>query len=75
MAYQKFSDFAKEDRHLEGPKKRIDEVLNLEILITCSVSHVIIFPPTIPASPIPRGPALHEGRYHRCQKFLSLSFS
>ncbi len=34
MDYPKFSEFAKEDRHLEGPKKRIDEVLNLEVLIT-----------------------------------------
>ncbi len=34
MDYPKFSEFAKEDKHLEGPKKRIDEVLNLEILIT-----------------------------------------
>lgn len=33
MDYPKFSEFAKEDRRLEGPKKRIDEVLNLEILI------------------------------------------
>ena len=33
MDYPKFSEFAKEDRHLEGPKKRIDEVLNLEILV------------------------------------------
>lgn len=34
MDYQKFSEFATEDKHLEGPKKRIDEALNLEILIT-----------------------------------------
>jgi hypothetical protein len=34
MEYQRFSEFAKEDKHLEGPKKRIDEALNLEILIT-----------------------------------------
>lgn len=34
MDYPKFSEFAKEDKHLEGPKKRIDEVLNLEVIIT-----------------------------------------
>jgi hypothetical protein len=34
MEYPRFSEFAKEDKHLEGPKKRIDEALNLEILIT-----------------------------------------
>lgn len=34
MDHPRFSDFAKEERYLEGPKKRIDEVLNLEILIT-----------------------------------------
>ena len=32
MEYSRFSDFAKEDRHFEGPKKRIEEILNLEIL-------------------------------------------
>lgn len=34
MEHPKFSEFAKADRGLEGPKKRIDEVLNLEILVT-----------------------------------------
>ncbi len=33
MEYPRFSEFAKGDKHFEGPKKRIDEVLNLEILI------------------------------------------
>ena len=28
MTYLKFSEFAKDDKRLEGPKKRIDEVLN-----------------------------------------------
>lgn len=30
----KFSDFAKEDKPLEGEKRRIDEVLNLDIVVT-----------------------------------------
>lgn len=34
MDYPKFSEFAKDDKRLEGPKKRIDEVLNIELLVT-----------------------------------------
>lgn len=32
----KFSDFAQEDKPLEGEKRRIDDVLNLDIVITGS---------------------------------------
>lgn len=31
---QRFGDFAKEDRPLEGEKRRIDELLNREIIVT-----------------------------------------
>lgn len=30
----RFSDFAKDDKPLEGEKKRIDDVINLEITVT-----------------------------------------
>lgn len=32
--YPKFSDFAEEEVPLEGKKKKIEEILNLEILVT-----------------------------------------
>lgn len=32
--YQRFSDFAEEEVPLEGKKRKIDEILNIEILIT-----------------------------------------
>jgi hypothetical protein len=38
MEYPKFSDFAKGDRHFEGQKKRIDEILPLEILVLKSTN-------------------------------------
>ena len=34
MSYPRFADFAEEEKRLEGEKMRIDEALNLEILIT-----------------------------------------
>ena len=34
MSYPKFSEFAKDDKRLEGPKKRIDEVLSIDLLVT-----------------------------------------
>jgi len=32
--YPRFSDFAEEEQPLEGKKRKIEEILNLEILIT-----------------------------------------
>jgi hypothetical protein len=34
MEYSRFSDFAKEDRHFEGPKKGLDEILDSAMDIT-----------------------------------------
>lgn len=31
---QRFSEFAKEERPLDGEKRRIDELLNIEVIVT-----------------------------------------